>query len=649
MDLFSPITIGTVVFKNRVMFTPLTTGYEEKDGSIGEQSSNFYKRLAEGGTGYIVIGDVCPINTFSPTPKLYKDEQIESYKRLADTVHEFGAKLGLQLFYPEYDIDAMTELFKKGDMEGARAKLHYDMEHYIQEVATEELDSIRGKYVDCAKRAALAGIDVIEIHGDRLVGSLCSEILNKRTDSYGGSFENRVRFALQLVKVLKEAVPTMLIEYKLPIISDIIGTDKKRGRGGVCIEEGVKLAKLLEEAGVDMIHVGQANHTGNMGDTIPAMGIQPYGFFEKYSKQIKKAVNIPVSTVGRILNPSYAQSMLDNESCDMIGLGRPLLSDPDWVNKAESDDESRIRQCITCNKGCTEAIQNRQSVSCVINAENGNEYKKMISRSSEPKHVVIVGGGVAGLEATRVSALEGHRVTLFEKSLKLGGQLNIASVPPRKSEMLRILNYLMNEVSLLGVDIKLGKEATAEDIVALKPDNVIIAVGAENKMIPIEGADRKNVLDAWKVLSSEKICDGKITILGGGLVGAETAELLASRGCKVSIVEMMDEIAKEESATIRPTLMAELKKFEVDVYTKHKVIKIKNDSVICKNDNEEEIEISTNFAIMSVGAESVKFDTTVFDNAGIAYRFIGDSMEHPSDIKNAIKSAYDAAVEIQGM
>lgn len=646
MNLFDPITIKDVVFKNRVMFTPLTTGYEEKDGSIGEQSFNFYKRLAQGGTGYIVIGDVSPTNTFSPTPKLFHDGQIESYKKLADAVHEFGAKIGLQLFYPEYDIDALGELFKKGDREGARAKLHYDMEHYIQEVTEEQLNAILVKYAECAKRAAAAGVDVIEIHGDRLVGSLCSEILNKRTDKYGGSFENRTRFALQLVAVLKEAVPELLLEYKLPIISDVIGTDQKRGKGGVSIEEGIKLAKLLEEAGVDMIHVGQANHTGNMGDTIPAMGIQPYGFFEKYSKQIKDAVNVPVSTVGRIVNPSYAQAMLDNGSCDMIGLGRPLLTDPDWANKAQAGKEENIRQCIACNKGCTEAIQNRQFVSCVLNAESGYEYKRTITPAADPKNVIIIGGGVAGLEAARVANLEGHKVTLFEKTLKLGGQLNIAAVPPRKSEILRALNYLMAEVALLDVDIKLGKAPTAEEIVALKPDHVIVAIGAKNRMLPIEGADNRNVIDAWKVLSSEKFCDGNVTVLGGGLVGAETAELLANRGCKVSIVEMMDGIAKEESGTILPTLMAELEKYGVDIYTEHKVMKITPKAVICENADGVEVEIPSNFAVMAVGTTPLKYDTSAFDKAGIAYTFIGDSMEKASDIKNAVTTAYVAASAI---
>lgn len=646
MNLFDPIIIKDVVFKNRVMFPPLTTGYEERDGSIGEQSFNFYKRLAEGGTGYIVIGDVTPVSTFTPTPKLFCDEQIEGFKKLADTLHAYDCKLGLQLFYPEYDIEGLAEFFRKGDRPGAHAKMKYDMEHYVQEVTPEKLQDIIVKYAECAKRAALAGVDVIEIHGDRLVGSLSSEILNKRTDQYGGRFENRVRFALELVKAIKEAAPELLIEYKLSIVSEVIGTNELRGKGGVCIEEGIKLAMLLENAGVNMLHVAQANHTGNMGDTIPAMGIQPYGFFEKYSKQVKEVVSIPVSTVGRIINPSYAQAMLDNGSCDMIGLGRPLLCDPDWVNKAKVGDEGRIRQCIACNKGCTEAIQNRQFVSCVLNAENGYEYKKVVTKATQPKKVIVIGGGVAGLEASRVAALAGHDVTLFEKSMKLGGQINIAAVPPRKSEMFRALNFLLTEVSLQDVTIKLGKTPSAEEIVSLNPDHVIIAIGAKNRMLPIEGADNTNVLDAWQVLANEKTCDGNVTVLGGGLIGAETAELLAGRGCQVTVVEMMDEIAKEESGTIRPTLISELEKFGVKMVTKHKVVKITPTAVICSNENGEEIEIQTNFAVMAVGTVPMTFDTAAFETAGIPFTCIGDSMTRSSDIKNAISTAYAAASAI---
>ncbi len=399
MNLLKPIKVGKITLKNRIMFPPMTTGYEERDGSIGEQSFNFYKRLAQGDVAYIVLGDVAPVNTVSPTPKLFHDGQIEAFKKLSDALHEYDCKLGIQIFHPEYDVDALAELFRKGDMQAARAKLHHDMLHYIDEVTEAQLTAIIDKIGACVKRAAAAGVDVIEVHGDRLVGSLCSTILNHRNDNYGGSFENRIRFALEVVKVIKENAPDICIDYKLPIITE----NPLRGKGGLKIDEAIKLATILEAHGVDMIHVGQANHTGNMNDTIPAMGTQPYCFMNKYTKQIKDVVTIPVSSVGRILTPQNGESLIDNGICDIIGLGRSLLADPDYVKKLKNNEAARIRHCMMCNKGCTDAIQNRQFLSCVLNAENGYEYKRIITPAATKKKVVVVGGGPAGLEAARVA------------------------------------------------------------------------------------------------------------------------------------------------------------------------------------------------------------------------------------------------------
>ena len=275
MKLLEPIKVGKITLKNRIMFPPMTTGYEERDGTIGKQSFNFYKRIAEGGVAYIVLGDVAPVNTVSPTPKLFHDGQIEAYKNLADALHEYDCKLGIQLFHPEYDVDALAELFRKGDMQAARAKLHHDMLHYIGEVTEEQLNTILDKMGACVKRAYEAGVDVVEVHGDRLIGSLCSTILNTRTDRYGGAFENRIRFALKVVETIKENAPDICIDYKLPVIT-INPDGSLRGKGGLLIDEAVQFAKILEEIGVDMIHVGQANHTGNMNDKIPAMGTISY-------------------------------------------------------------------------------------------------------------------------------------------------------------------------------------------------------------------------------------------------------------------------------------------------------------------------------------------------------------------------------------
>ena len=399
MKLLEPIKVGHITLKNRIMFPPLTTGYEERDGSIGEHSLNFYKRLAEGDVGYIVIGDVVPIPTISPTPKLYLDSQILSFKALADACHEYGAKIGLQIFHPEYDAVAIVNMMmaKKPNNE-IYAKLHHDMTHYINEVTEEQLKEILSKITDCVKRAIIAGVDVIEVHGDRLVGSLCSKIINKRTDEYGGSFENRIKFAIAVVEAIKAASDTITIDYKLPIVTkQPDGT--LLGKGGLELDEAIKLAKILEKHGVHMIHVAQANHTGNINDTIPAMGTNKYCFMLDECKAIKATVKIPVSTVGRIVDYRMAEKLINDGVCDIIGLGRPLLADPDIVKKLESHEEQLIRQCIMCNKGCTDAIQNRKFISCVLNPENGYEYKRFITKPSKIHKVAIVGGGIAGLEA----------------------------------------------------------------------------------------------------------------------------------------------------------------------------------------------------------------------------------------------------------
>ncbi len=566
MRLLEPIKVGKIELKNRVMFPPMTTGYEGRDGTIVEQSFNFYKRLAEGGVSYIVLGDVAPVNTISPTPKLFHDGQIEAFRKLADAVHEFDCKLGIQIFHPEYDVEALAELFRKGDMEGGRAKMRHDMVHFIQEVTEEQLNSILDKIGECVKRAQSAGVDIIEVHGDRLIGSFCSTLINRRTDSYGGSFENRIRF----------------------------------------------------------------------------VGTQPYCFMSKYTKQIKEAVSIPVSSVGRIVTPENAEALIENGVCDIVGLGRSLLADPDYVKKLEAGEGRRIRHCMMCNKGCTDAIQNRKFLSCVLNAENGYEYERTITPSDEKKKVVVIGGGVAGMEAARVASVKGHDVVLFEKETTLGGQLNIASVPPRKSEMNRALRYLTNEMKELHVDLRLGRTADAEMILAENPDNVIVAAGAHNVIPPIEGSKMPHVFDAWKVLNHEELPSGRVVVIGGGLVGAETAELLAEMGCQVSVVEMMEEIAKEESKTVRPVLFESFEKYQVQLLTGTKVTAITANSVEAEN-AEGKVSLPCDYVVLAVGARPNSFDAQALEDKGVQVSFVGDCNERAADINRAVEEGYLAA------
>ncbi|RAW59742.1 NADH oxidase [Faecalibacterium prausnitzii] len=637
--ILQPIEVGGQTFKNRIMFPPLTTGYE-KNGMISEQDMGFYTRLAKGGVGYIVMGDVAPINSFSPTPKLFDDSQIPAFKALADSVHAYGTKLGVQLFHPEYDVDAINSLFMQKKFDEMRQRLHHDMMFFTDEASEEMLMSIIDKMCACAVRAQKAGVDVIQIHGDRLNGCLCSTRMNHRTDKFGGSLENRVRFARMLTRAIRKAVPGMVIDYKLSIVTP------QRGKGGIDEADAVQFAQWLVEDGVDMFHVAQANHTGNMADTIPPMGVQPYGFFVKIAGDIKKAVNVPVSAVGRIVDADMAARVIESGMADMVAMGRPLLADPDWGTKIAAGKACDIRRCISCNKGCTDAIQNRQFLSCVLNAENGYENTRSIQPAAQKKKIAVLGGGPAGLEAARVAALRGHDVTLFEKTTSLGGQLNIACVPPRKEEMRRAAQDLIHAVCNAGVHLCMGQTRTAEQLKDAGFEAVINAVGAHSAAPRIPGIDSVNVADAWKVLAGEQQVYGTVAVIGGGMVGCETAEYLAARGCKVSVIEMMDKIAAGESVTILPTLLENYKTYGVEQYPSHKVKEFRMDAVVCENKDGAEVTIPCDYIVLAMGARSNEFDAAALEAAGIPVYSIGDAAGKAADISNAIRTGYDTACQL---
>ena len=664
--LLKPIQVGNLTFKNRIMFPPLTTGYEERDGSIGARSLAFYERLAKGGAGFVVIGDVAPVMTASPTPKLCDDRQIPTFKRLADAMHAYDCKVALQIFHPEYDVPEVGRLIRaaqmaakegmeakaKGDMatfgakmkqsqefgKQAHGKIAYDMKHFIQDVTPAQLAQIKGYIAEASRRAQEAGIDAIEVHGDRLLGSLCSRLMNFRNDEYGGSFENRVRYALEVVAAIREAAPDLMIEYKLPIITkNSDGSD--RGKGGLHPEDAVEFAKLLEKAGVHMIQVAQANHTGNMADTIPPMGTREDNWILPVTKAVKAAVSIPVATVGKVLTVENGEEILKNGDADIVAYGRSLLCDPDIALKVEKDEP--IRVCLNCNKGCVDAIQNRRYITCVLNAENGEEATMRIKPGEGRKRIAVVGAGVAGLEAARVAALRGYEVDVYEKADKVGGQIHLAAVPPRKDEILRAVAYFETILPSLGVKIHLNTEANAETLNGY--DAVIIAVGAHDLALPIPGADGANVVSSWDVLAGKVSVSGHCAVIGGGLVGTETAEYLLEKGCSVSIIEMMDKIANGESSTILPTIMADFAKHGVKQYVNTKVCAIEANAVKALQ-GDQEITIDCDMVVMAVGSRKNLFDVS---GITVPVYYAGDcSGERTAGIMEAVRGGYKAANEI---
>ena len=623
--LLQPIKVGNLTLKNRIMFPPLTTGYEERDGSIGPRSLAFYERLAKGGTAFVVIGDVAPVMTASPTPKLCDDRQIPAFKALADALHKYDCKVALQLFHPEYDVPEVGRLIRAAQMaakEGMEAKAKGDMATFGAKMAQSQ---------EFGKQA----------HGkigDRLLGSLCSRLMNFRTDEYGGSFENRVRYALEVVAAIKEAAPKLMIEYKLPIITkNPDGSD--RGKGGLHPEDAVEFAKLLEKAGVDMIQVAQANHTGNMADTIPPMGTREDNWVLPVTRAVKAAVSIPVATVGKVLTLENGEKILSDGDADIIAYGRSLVCDPDIAIKAATGEP--VRLCMNCNKGCVDAIQNRRYITCVLNAENGEEATMHILPAESSKHVVILGAGVAGLEAARVAAIRGHKVDVYEKADKIGGQIHLAAVPPRKDEILRSIEYFNAVLPGLGVNIHLNTEATPEIMNAA--DAVIVAVGAHDMKLPIPGVDGTNVVSSWDVLSGKAKASGRCAVIGGGLVGTETAEYLLEKGCSVSIIEMMDKIANGESSTILPTIMADFKAHNVQQFVNTKVSAIEADCVKAIQ-GDQEITIPCDTVVLAVGSRKNVPD---LDGVTVPVYYAGDcSGERTAGIMEAIRGGYKAANEI---
>lgn len=666
--LLQPLLVGGRRLKNRIMFPPLTTGYEERDGSIGPRSFHFYQRLARGGAGYIVIGDVAPVNTASPTPKLFDDRQIPALGKLADALHTCDCKLAVQIFHPEYDVPGVNRLIhasraasreaREAEAAGdsalalakteqaerlgrdARAKLRRDMDSFVNEATPEQLQDIKQAMADCARRAALAGVDAIEIHGDRLLGSLCSEQLNRRQDAYGGCFENRVRYALEVAAAIRAAVPDLIVEYKLPVV--VMNADGSlRGRGGLRPGDAARFAVLLEQAGVDMLQVAQANHTSNIGDTIPPMGTVDYCWTLPVAAEIKKLVSIPVATVGRVVTVERGEEILRAGQADVIGYGRSLLTDPDIARKVERDEP--IRTCLNCNKGCVDAISRGKYISCVLNAENGEEQTVCIRPGAGKKRVVVVGAGIAGLEAARVAAKRGYTVTVYDTADKIGGQLLLAAVPPRKGEIMRAAAYYESILPALGVELRLGQRCTPEEM--NRGDVVIAAIGARNITLPVPGAEGPNVVSAWDVLAGKAELSGRCAVIGGGLVGAETAQFLAERGCRVAVIEMQETIAAEESAALLPLLQRDFDRHGVERFVKTRVTAVTPVAVEAVNtETGRPITIPCDWAVMAAGSQKLPFDRT---GVTVPVKFVGDCAgEHTATIAEAVRSGYHAANEL---
>jgi 2,4-dienoyl-CoA reductase-like NADH-dependent reductase (Old Yellow Enzyme family)/pyruvate/2-oxoglutarate dehydrogenase complex dihydrolipoamide dehydrogenase (E3) component len=598
--ILEPITINGMELRNRMIVSAMVTGYVNEDGTASEKFIAYHETKAKGGWGLIITEDyiISPTaGASAPLPALYDDSQIASHQQLTARVHQAGGKIAAQLYHAGREtVSAVT-----GEQPVAPSAIKEPtMPEQPRALSVAEIVEIEDQFASAAERAKRAGFDAIEIHGAHgyLVEQFVSPFSNKRTDNYGGSLRNRARFALNIVAKIREKVgPDFPILYRMSVLEYV--------EGGLALEESKAFAQMLEEAGVDMIHCSQGVYA-SIETVVPPFGITRGAFVEN-AAAIKSVVNIPVSAVGRINDPDLAEAILCSGKADLVTMARASLADPEMPNKVKEGRYDEISRCIGCLQGClANSNAGTGKVRCMVNPMTGMEDEYRLTPAETVKTIWVAGGGVAGCEAAIVAAKRGHNVTVFEKSACLGGQWNAAAVPMDKTEFTTLVVWQQNQLQQLGVTVKLESELTAEMVLAENPDAVILATGSNPVVPPIPGIQGPQVVLAQDVLLGKVETGQQIAVIGGGLVGAETADFLACHGKQVSVVEMMDGIMRDGEPTPKAMLLKRFAANDVGVYTSTKVTAIEEHAVVGEKDGQEVRLEGLDTIIIAIGVRSNK-------------------------------------------
>jgi NAD(H)-dependent 7beta-hydroxy-3-oxo-delta4-cholenoic acid oxidoreductase len=648
--LFRPIKIGTMEVKNRIVLPPMTVGYGAPDGTVTERHRDYYEARAKGGAG-LIFTEAAAVHAkrkYGLFPLgLYDDAQIESWGQLAEAVHRYGAKLAPQIMDPgPEEIMLLTGNQPVGPSAVAGRGVFRSIP---RELSVGEIEAVIDDFAEAARRARDAGMDGIQIHaahGYAMVGAFMSPFFNKRTDDYGGSLEGRLKFLLDIIQAIRDRVGP-----DFPIAVRISGDERRTG--GRTLLESQFIARILVEAGVDALEVS--------GGTIPtvfwavvAPGGTPLALNAPFAEAIKQVVDVPVICVGRINTPQIAEFVLATGRADMVSMGRALNADPELPNKAAAGQFDDIAPCVGCNVGCIGSVTKGVGAACIVNTATGREKEMVIVPTQAPKRVLVAGGGPAGLEAARVAALRGHEVTLCEREEKLGGQLNLASVPPFKQEISQVIKYLSSQARKAGVKLELGKEVTPELVDELKPDVVIVATGASPlRPSGMPGVDKETVVTAWDVLAGKAAVTARnVVIVGGGLVGCETADLMAettdnmaAAPTNVTILEMLENVALDGMAEARHLLLERLHAKRVRILTRAEVTEILDDGVVFVRNGQQESLRGAENVILAMGARPLdELSASIKDKVDEVH-VIGDARE-PQRVLQATASAAEVARQI---
>jgi len=559
--LFTPIKIGQLELRNRIIMPPMIERLAV-DGMVSEAVKDFYAARARGGVALIVLTPGVIDESMASYIQLgiYEDRFIPKLKELTDLVHASGAAIGIELMHLGR---------QGGEIKGYRPVAPSPIpwaphEEVPRELTIAEIEDLVEKFADGARRAREAGFDLVELHACHgyLLSGFLSPQANLRRDKYGGDVAGRARFVVEIVQRIKKKAGS-----NFPVSCRINGADHVPG--GVTVDMACETARLLEDAGADLVGVSSGAY-GSYPVIVPPYD-QPHGCNVPLAERVKKAVRVPVAVAGRLDDPGVADEVLASGKADLIAVARGLLADPDLPNKALRGEFNDIRKCIACNV-CIDSDPT-EPIACTVNAEAGREREMQIVPAPRPKKVVVIGGGLAGLEAARVAALRGHKVSLFEEDKDLGGQWVLAATPPHKEDHRKFLNNLCWQLEKLGMDINLGKKVTAATVEELQPDAVIVATGAMPLVPPIAGVKRKGVITAWDVLRKHTVGQ-RVLVVGGGMTGLETAEFLAQQGKEVVVVEQLKRVGADMGGTVRWHLMNRLKGQKVELITSTQVKEI---------------------------------------------------------------------------
>jgi 2,4-dienoyl-CoA reductase-like NADH-dependent reductase (Old Yellow Enzyme family)/thioredoxin reductase len=639
--LFQPLKIGKLDVKNRLSVPPMGSGFAADGGGVSDRLIRYHEARARGGFGLIIV-EVTAVDGERGLGSghqlcLHDDSLIPGFRKLADTVHKYGARIAVQLYHP----GRCTFPFFINNRQPIAPSATPDpiVQQIPQALTIPEIKDLVEKFAQAARRVKDAGCDAAEIHGAHgyLIAEFMSAYANKRTDEYGGGPDGLLRFPLEIVRRARE-----LVGPDFPLLFRI--SSEEAVQLGRTVPESIEMMKSLVAAGIDAVDVSIGVYeSGHLTSAPPDM---PQGFNSGTSFKFKQALKVPVLVAGRINDPAVAEEIVASGKADIVHIGRQSLTDPDWPAKVQEGREKDIVKCLSCNEGCIEglAFWLRPSITCLQNLALGREEEYSRPRTSSPKRVLVAGAGPGGLEAARTAALRGHNVILYEKEGYLGGQVKIASIPPSKALYQEVAHSRIRALKELGVNMHCGQALTADMVSEIRPDVLIIATGSEPAIPNIPGINSKKVMSARKALICEE-AGPCVLVIGGGLVGCETADYLAGKGMAVTIVEMLKHTARDIGPAARFFLRQRLKEKQVLILTQSTVLSIDDDFATVSTPGGEQRLGPFDTIVMATGAAPVNALEDLVKGSVPEVHVIGDARK-PGKILAAVEQGADVALKL---